>query len=94
VENVFEADFIKDFRGPDGKLFVDRGEKIRLAFSIHLDFFNPNGITHRGAHESVGIISCANLALNPSIRYLPENMYINIIPGPNEPSVDEIDHYV
>jgi len=83
VENVFEADFIKDFRGPDGKLFVDRGEKIRLAFSIHLDFFNPNGITHRGAHESVGIISCTNLALNPSIRYLPENMYINIIPGPN-----------
>ncbi|KAE9383931.1 hypothetical protein BT96DRAFT_843091 [Gymnopus androsaceus JB14] len=36
----------------------------------------------------------ANLALDPSIRYLPENMYINIIPGPNEPSVDKIDHYV
>ncbi|KAJ3764773.1 hypothetical protein FB446DRAFT_12318 [Lentinula raphanica] len=34
VHNVFEADFVKDFRGPDGKLFVDRGDKIRLAFSM------------------------------------------------------------
>ncbi|KAE9385508.1 hypothetical protein BT96DRAFT_1006986 [Gymnopus androsaceus JB14] len=30
VQNVFEANFIKDFKGPDGKLFVDRGDKIRL----------------------------------------------------------------
>ncbi|KAE9402124.1 hypothetical protein BT96DRAFT_762456, partial [Gymnopus androsaceus JB14] len=63
-------------------------------FLIHLDFFNPNGITHHGAHKSICIISCTNLALYPSIQYLPENMHINIIPSPNEPSVDEIDHYV
>ncbi|KAF9042675.1 hypothetical protein BDP27DRAFT_1165212, partial [Rhodocollybia butyracea] len=59
-----------------------------------LHFFNPHGITHRGAHESVGIISCANLALDPSIQYLPENMYVNIIPGPTKPSVDKINHFV
>lgn len=94
TRNVFEAKFIKDFRGPDGTLFVDRGDKIRLAFSMHVDFFNPNRTTHRGAHDSIGVISCANLALDSSIRYRPEYMYMTIIPGPNEPSYDELDHYI
>ncbi|KAJ4001060.1 hypothetical protein F5050DRAFT_1727495, partial [Lentinula boryana] len=57
ARNVFEANFVKDFKGPDGKLFVDRGKKIRLAFSIHTDFFNPNRNTDAGAHQSIGIIS-------------------------------------
>ncbi|KAE9390813.1 hypothetical protein BT96DRAFT_1001951 [Gymnopus androsaceus JB14] len=57
VQNAFEANFIRDFKGPDGKLFVDHGDKIRLAFSIHVDFFNPNRITHRGTHASIGVIS-------------------------------------
>lgn len=73
IQNVFEANFIKDFKGPDGKLFVDRGEKVRLAFSMHTDFFNPHRITHRGPTQSLGIISCANLALDTSIRYLCES---------------------
>lgn len=95
VRDVFEAEFIKDFKGPNGKLFVDRGNKIRLAFSIHVDFFNPNGITHRGAHDSIGVISCANLALDSSIRYLPEFMFLaGIIPGPSEPKGDEIDNFI
>ncbi|KAF5361343.1 hypothetical protein D9757_012333 [Collybiopsis confluens] len=94
TRNVFEAKFIKDFRGPDGTLFVDRGDKIRLAFAMHVDFFNPNRVTQRGASESLGVISCANLALDPSIRYRPEFMYMTVIPGPNEPSYDELDHYI
>jgi hypothetical protein len=94
VQNVFEANFIKDFKGPDGKLFVDRGDKIRLVFSIHMDFFNPHGVTQRGAHESLGVISCANLALDPSIRYSDNRFIASIIPGPQEPSADEIDHFV
>ncbi|KAE9387666.1 hypothetical protein BT96DRAFT_1004908 [Gymnopus androsaceus JB14] len=67
VESVFEAAFIKDFKGPNGKLFVDHGNKISLAFSMHINFFNPNGITQCGAHNSIGVILCANLALDPLI---------------------------
>ncbi|KAJ3990703.1 hypothetical protein F5050DRAFT_1551961, partial [Lentinula boryana] len=26
--------------------------------------------------------------------YLPEYLYLTIIPGPNEPTANEIDHYV
>ena len=59
-----------------------------------MDFFNPNGVTRRGATQSLGLISCANLVLDPSIRYLPEYLFVAaIIPGPNEPSADEIDYF-
>ncbi|KAF5390401.1 hypothetical protein D9757_005190 [Collybiopsis confluens] len=94
TDNVFDAAFIKDFKGPDRTLFVNRGNKIRLVFSMHVDFFNPNRVTQRGAHDSIGVISCANLALDLSIRYRPEFMYMTVIPGPNEPSYDELDHYI
>ncbi|KDR78693.1 hypothetical protein GALMADRAFT_18818, partial [Galerina marginata CBS 339.88] len=35
---------------------------------------------------------CLNLPLD--IRYKPENMYVAIIPGPNEPSKTELNHYI
>ncbi|KAE9385591.1 hypothetical protein BT96DRAFT_767115, partial [Gymnopus androsaceus JB14] len=68
-------------------------------FSLHVDFFNPNCNTHAGAHQSVGIISGANLALDPSIRNLPEYLYpAAIIPGPFEPKTNdthyELDHFI
>jgi len=94
VQDAFDAYFVRDHKGPDGKLFVDRGNKIRLAFSIHTDFFNPKRITHRGLHASVGVVSCANLALDSSIRYLPEYLYTYLIPGPHEPDYDQLDHYL
>jgi hypothetical protein len=99
VQNVFEANFIKDFKGPDGNLFVDRGNKIRLAFSLFVDFFNPHRNTNRGAVQSLGIITGANLALDPSIRNLPEYLYpAAIIPGPSEPRSNdrnyELDHFI
>ncbi|KAE9385263.1 hypothetical protein BT96DRAFT_1007226 [Gymnopus androsaceus JB14] len=94
VQNAFKANFIQDFKGPDGKLFVNHGDKIRLAFSIHIDFFNPNHITHQGTHASIGVVLCANLALNALIRYLPEYLYQYLIPGPVEPDYDKLDHYL
>lgn len=94
--NIFNADFIKTFGGPTaGKLFVDWGDKVRLAFAMHVDFFNPNGNKKRGNHDSIGVISLANLNLPETIRYLPEHIFLlGIIPGPNEPTLEEINHYI
>jgi hypothetical protein len=94
--SVFDGDFmINTLKAADGGRFADRGNKTRLAFILHTDFFNPNGSTHRGPHHSIGIISAANLALPPSIRYLPEYMFVAaIIPGPREPPQEESDHYL
>ncbi|KAF9062835.1 hypothetical protein BDP27DRAFT_1368545 [Rhodocollybia butyracea] len=44
VTNIFQAEFMKSFEGPTpGKLFIERNGKVRLAFALQLDFFNPNG---------------------------------------------------
>lgn len=95
TSNIFLGDFMQNFKGSDGKLFVDRGDKIRLAYALHMDFFNPKGTRQRGNHNSIGIISAANLALDTSIRYLPEYLFVGgVIPGPKEPTLEESDHFV
>ncbi|KAK0230329.1 hypothetical protein IW262DRAFT_1453228 [Armillaria fumosa] len=44
TKNVFEADFMRQFKGPDGQtLFIDRKGKVHLAFALQMDFLNPNG---------------------------------------------------
>ena len=68
--NVFDAVFMRLFEGPISRqLFINRGDKIRLAFAMHVDFFNPNGTRKHGNHDSIGIISLANLNLPESICY-------------------------
>jgi hypothetical protein len=95
VSDIFRAQFMKTFEGPTtGKLFIDRGTKMRLAFIMHTDFFNPSGTRKRGNHDSIGVIYLAVLNLPVEIRYLPENMYLAIIPGPREPHIAEISHYL
>lgn len=95
-KNIFDSAFMKSFKGPTpGKLFIDGGNKIRLAFAMHVDFFHPNGTRKRGNHDSVGIISLANLNLPETIRYLPENIYLaGVIPGPREPELDQLGHFI
>jgi hypothetical protein len=95
MTNAFDAKFMRSFEGPvRGQLFIDRGDKIRLAFAIHVDFFNPNGNKKRGNHNSIGVISLANLNLPQSIRYLPEHIFpAGIIPGPHEPILEELNHF-
>ncbi|KAE9392137.1 hypothetical protein BT96DRAFT_778822, partial [Gymnopus androsaceus JB14] len=64
-------------------------------FSIHTDFFNPHHITHCRPTQSLGIISCANLALDTSICYLPKYLFFGaIIPGPHEPNYNKMDHFI
>ncbi|KAF8240193.1 hypothetical protein L208DRAFT_1552399, partial [Tricholoma matsutake] len=94
MTNVFHAEFMKLFEGPiPGQLFIDRGDKVRLVFAMHVDFFNPNGTTKRGNHDSIKIISLTNLNLPSSAHYKPENIYLAIIPGPHEPALEDLNHF-
>lgn len=96
VNSVFDADFIRTFKGPDSKqLFIDRpGKEGRYLFTLNIDFFNVEGMRIRGASSSCGIIALACLNLPIDIRYKPENMYLAIIPGPLEPSLTDLNYYI
>lgn len=97
VNGVFDSEFLRKFKGPEGngRLFIDRGSDMRLAFSLNFDSFNPEGNRERGAKNSCGLISMACLNLPIEIRYKPENLYIaGIVPGPHEPSLERLNHYM
>lgn len=95
TNNPFDAEFLRTFEGPvPGRLFIDRGDKVRLAFVLHVDFFKPNGVTTHSNSDSVGLISLALLNLPVDIRYLPENLFLAVIPGPREPKDDELNYYL
>lgn len=96
IVDFFDAEYVRSFKDFDDKIFVDRpGNEGRYLFVFNMDFFNPEGMSIRGASTSCGIISGACLNLPLDVRYKPENMYIaGIIPGPVEPHLTELNHYI
>jgi len=96
IKNPFDAQFLHTFNGPEpGKPFVDRGDEGCYVFALHIDFFNPEGMTQHGSSMSSGIISMACLNLPLDVQYKPENMYLaGIIPGPKQPSLENLNHYI
>ena len=96
IKNPFEAQFLREFQGPEPeRLFIDHGHEGHYIFALHVNFFNPEGMSVRGPSSSSGIISMACLNLPSDIRYKPENMYLaGIIPGPKQPSLENLNHYL
>jgi hypothetical protein len=95
MHDIFDGEFLRQFRGPDGKHFSLGNGEGRYAFSLCVDFFNPYTNKQAGKKSSIGIISLVCLNLPPDIRYKPENMFLaGIIPGPNSPPLTALNHYL
>lgn len=95
MEDIFHGDYLRNFKGPDGKLFSLGGYEGRYIFSLSVDFFNPYTNKQAGIKSSVGLISVICLNLPPSMRYKPENMFLaGVIPGPKEPPLTSLNHYL
>lgn len=96
LDDVMHGSRVRSLSGPDGKPFFEApvGE-LRLFWTFSTDFFNPFYNKAAGKSVSIGSIVLVCLNLPPHLRYKSENMYIaGIIPGPREPDVDQINHFL
>ena len=95
--DVKDGTVIKDLLGPDGRPFWDglKRSELRLVWNLSINWFNPQGNKAAGKVTSTGsiVMACLNLPLN--LRYKPENLFlVGVIPGPREPSVEEVEHFI
>ena len=94
MHDIFDAKFIRGFKGPDGRSFSLGGGEGHYIFSLFVNFFNPYTNKQSGKKSSVGLISLVCLNLPPSICYKPENMFLfGIIPGLKEPPLTALNRY-
>ena len=95
MQDIFDGEYLRNFKGPDGRSFSLGGEEGRYVFSLSVDFFNPYTNKQSGKSSSAGLISVVCLNLPPSMRYKPENMFLSgVIPGPKEPPLTALNHYL
>jgi len=95
MRDIFDGDVLRNFQGPDDKHFSLGDGEGRYVFSMCVDFFNPFTVKQAGQKCSIGMISLVCLNLPPDLRYKPENMFLaGIIPGPREPPLDTLNHYL
>ena len=95
--DIKDGTIMQEIPGPDEKPFMDglKRTDLRLAWSLSVDWFNPHGNKTSGKKKSVGSVAMGLLNLPPSLRYKAENIYLaGIIPGPREPALDEINHFL
>jgi hypothetical protein len=92
--NIFTSAFAQQFKDRDGIPFLKRDNRIRLLFTLHYDQFNPKGVRVRGNSASVGVLNLALLNLPPPLRYLPEHIFMTLLPGPTTPLGHELNHFL
>lgn len=96
IADIIQSPALRNFLGPDGSLFSKPlGSDIHLVFGLFIDWFNPGGNKKAGKSRSIGAIYLVCLNLPPELRFLPEYIcLVGIIPGPNEPSLQELNHFL
>lgn len=96
--DIWDAPGIYEISGPDGHPFIHKcrgDEEGRYLFSFNMDGFNPFQLKQAGRSASVMGLYMVCLNLPPNERFKTENMFLaGIVPGPKEPSMQEINHFL
>ena len=92
--DIWDAPVLRNIRDIDGRSFFrNRGNKIRLAFSLNADGFNLYHMLEAKQTVSCTAIYMVVLNFPEHLRFLFHNMYLaGVIPGPGKPSLDQINH--
>ena len=96
ISDIMASPSLRSLVGPDGRPFLQtEGTDLHLVWSLCVDWYNPRQNKAAGKSVSTGVISMICLSLPPHLRTQEENIYISgIIPGPSEPSVDAVNHFL
>ena len=98
MRDIWDAPGLYEIPGPDGHPFICKshgGNEGRYLFSFNMDGFNPFQLKQAGRSASVMGLYMVCLNLPPEERFKSENMFLaGIIPGPKEPSMQEINHFL
>ncbi len=97
-KDIWDGTVLRNLVGPDGRPFITgrtEPSEGRYVFSLCWDGLNPLGNKEAGKKVSVGAIYLCCLNLPVEQRYERENLFlVGIIPGPNEPSREQLNHLV
>jgi Transposase family tnp2 len=99
MRDIWDGPELHQLLGADGKTFIHHdlsdSSEGRYVFSFCMDGFNPFQLKQAGKKASVVAMYMICLNLPPDERYKIENMFlIGIIPGPHEPRMEEINHFL
>lgn len=95
--DIWDAPGLYEIPGPNGCPFIHRypDNEGRYLFSFNMDGFNPFQLKQAGRSATVMGMYMVCLNLPPEVRFKSENMFLaGIIPGPKEPSMDEINNFL
>ncbi|PLW30367.1 hypothetical protein PCANC_24154 [Puccinia coronata f. sp. avenae] len=90
MEDVWHGSVWQEFPNADDGSGIYTSHLGHLVFSLYLDWFNAEGSSNQGKHNSVGAIVLICLNLPPTQRYKVENVFLfGITSGFNEPHLDK-----
>jgi hypothetical protein len=95
--NIWDAPGLYEIPGPKSLPFICKcaDNEGHFLFSFNMDGFNPFQLKQAGRSASVMGLYMVCLNLPPEVCFKSENMFLaGIIPGPNKPSKEEINHFL
>lgn len=93
-QDIWDSPFLATFRGQKHLPLFFNGPG-RLVFALAIDWFNPFRNLEAKKKWSIGAMYLVCLNLPPELRFRLENVcLVGIIPGPREPSLEQINHFL
>ena len=93
--DIWDGLAIHKLEGVDNKPFSNGlVGSTQLIWNLSIDWFNPFMNKESGKTASTRSIKMVCLNLPPSMCHKPENLWLSIIPGPQEPDTDQTNHFL